>query len=261
MRAHIRFWWLALATALVALIVLSACSRKLHNATTLVSIYGRAQVQFTNAFLLKPTEADFADGFGYKYAPLIIQEVLNTNAPVDVSEVFVQESATVLNGKVHHQIAYVWQTPQSARQPGRMQGIRMTLNSAGLPVIWEVLTDSSGADIIYVSQSVEAAALREFGSPLPGRHFAVERSMSDAPQVVVARVIEDGPAPMGPIIYLQAGTSDVSTIICRCMDAQAKRLVGTVQFRLIASKSLMFSRAARGDGSSLEKRLRLPDGL
>ena len=137
----------------------------------------------------------------------------------------------------------------------------MTLNSSRLPVIWEVLADSSGADIIYVSQSIEAAALREFGPPLPGRHFAVERSTSDAPRVVVARVIDDSPAPMGPIVYLQAGTSDVSTIICRCMDAQAKRLVGTAQFRLIASKSRTFSLIHRGDGSSLEKRLRLPEGL
>ncbi len=176
-----------------------------------------------------------------------------------------------LNGKVHLRLAYLWcyalapgtlyrgkylgcagadtsgfARMTSTRQPvdalsGRpavlpaglpLQGIRITLNSAGQPAIWEVLADTSGVDLIFVSQNLEAAAVAEFGKPLPGRRYAIERRVDQAPKVIVARVIDDGPVAMGPILYLSAGTRAVSTIICRCMPAQAKRLVGTSTYDL-----------------------------
>ena len=115
-----------------------------------------------------------------------------------------------------------------------MQGIRITLNSAGQPVIWEVLADSSGAELFFVSQNLEAAAMAEFGKPLPGRRYAIERSVEAAPDVVVARVIDDGPVAMGPIVYLSAGTRAVSTLICRCMPAQARKLLATSTYDLAA---------------------------
>ena len=37
---------------------------------------------------------------------------------------------------------------------------------------------------------------------------------------------------MGPIVYLSEGTRDVSTLICRCMAAQVKKLVATLTFDL-----------------------------
>jgi hypothetical protein len=159
-----------------------------------------------------------------------------------------------------------------------LQGIRVTLNSSGQPVIWEVLADSSGAAVIYVSRNLEAPAAAEFGKPLPGRHYTVERSLEGAPNVIVARIIDDGPVAMGPIVYLSAGTRAVATLICRCMPAQAKRLLGTSVYDLLpcqatAAQSLLTQAKARareqtafwpGDppGSDpLEKRLRLPSGF
>jgi hypothetical protein len=53
-----------------------------------------------------------------------------------------------------------------------------------------------------------------------------------APDVIVARVIDDGPIPMGPIVYLSAETRQVSTLICRCMPAQARRLLVTGTYNL-----------------------------
>jgi hypothetical protein len=61
----------------------------------------------------------------------------------------------------------------------------------------------------------------------------VERSLSDAPDIVVPRVIDDPPAVMGPILYLRAGTRDVATLICRCMDSQAKSLAGQSFYELV----------------------------
>jgi hypothetical protein len=159
-----------------------------------------------------------------------------------------------------------------------LQGIRITLDSAGLPVIWEVLADRSGAELICVSQNLEAAAVAEYGKPLSGRRYTIERSREEAPNVIVARVIDDGPVAMGPIVYLSAGTRAVSTLICRCMPAQAKRLLGTSVYDLLPFESaaaqplLTQARALTkeptafwpGDPRSrdqLEKRLRLPSGF
>jgi hypothetical protein len=129
-----------------------------------------------------------------------------------------------------------------------VQGIRMTLNTNGQPVIWEALADSSGAELIFVSQTLEAAALAEHGKPLPGRRHAIERSTEAAPNVIVARVIDDGPVAMGPIVYLNAGTRNVSTLICRCMPAQARKLLATSTYDLLPLQpmTLQFLQARAG---------------
>jgi hypothetical protein len=159
-----------------------------------------------------------------------------------------------------------------------LQGIRITLNSTGQPVIWEVLADSSGVELVFVSQNLEAAAVVEFGKPLPGRRYAIERTVAEALNVVVARVIDDGPVAMGPIVYLSARTRAVSTLICRCMPAQAKRLLGTSAYDLLplqatpAQPLLTQARARARDrtafwpddapsDSRLEQCLRLPSAF
>jgi len=159
-----------------------------------------------------------------------------------------------------------------------LQGVRMTLGSAGRPVVWEVLADSSGVEVIFVSRSLESAALAEFGKPLAGRRYSVEPGVKESPNVVVARVIEDGPIAMGPMVYLSAGSRSVSTLICRCMAAQAKQLVESRNYELASvpvgfadpgltrAKAQIGSRPAfwPGDEQSdgrIEKCLRLPEKL
>src|SRR5512143_4089936 len=46
------------------------------------------------------------------------------------------------------------------------------------------------------------------------------------------RALDDSPVVMGPIVYLSAGSRAVSTLICRCMPAQAKKLVSTSTYDL-----------------------------
>jgi hypothetical protein len=187
-----------------------------------------------------------------------------------------------LNGKSYVRSTYIWFYAGEGRQRMdaglRAQGVRITLNSRGQPAIWEVLADTSAARLVFVSRSLEAAAEAEFGKPLPGRRYAIERPVAEAPKVIVPRVIEDGPMAMGPIVYLQAGTHDVSTVICRCMPAQAKALLATSDYRLVpfasaaAQLGLMRERLTKqgravlwpGGAQSdhcLEKLLRLPAAL
>lgn len=199
------------------------------------SLYDGASVLFESAHLIKPRENTNL-GLAFTLAPLIIQEVREMNAPPNPTRVFFQQGSVQLNGRAHVQVMYWWSygaLTKSAETGAPMQGIRVTLNTNDSPVIFEVLGQRGSVSQIFVSQFVEAAALAEFGAVLPGRRFAVERSLSDAPDIVVPRVIDDPPAVMGPIIYLRAGTHEVATLICRCMDSQAKSLAGQSFYELV----------------------------
>lgn len=176
-------------------------------------------------------------------APLLLRERLESSGgadPVGMPSLHFSEGRATLQGRCYTQWTYRWRldlAPDGTVRPSPWQGIRITLNAAGAPVIWEVLRDSSGASLVFVARSLETAAQRDFGAPLPGRRYAIERAVAEAPEVVVARVIEDGPVPMGPIVHLRATTGDVSTLICRCMPPQVKELAGQGDYELLPAGS------------------------
>ena len=274
-------------------------------------IYQRATNEFAEAVFYKPAESAAKD-LSFSLAPLILQEApaakeplsrtdrfgtlsVSTEAPVlDRSRpaIYWEADAVQVNGKALARFSYVWCYAPDSLKPERMhgitstasgpakpglplQGIRITLNSAGQPAIWEVLADSSRAKLFFVSRNLEAAAMGEFDKPLPGRRFAAERSVEAAPDVVIARVVDDGPVAAGPIVYLSADTRAVSTLICRCMPAQARKLLTTstydllpfhaastnslfMQARLVLRERAAFWPGDDTDGKELEACLRLP---
>ena len=243
--------WVRLAGALVMAFAFSLRAAQPPATAPHAEVYQRAAVQFLDSDLLKPAEPRNPD-LTFKLAPLIVQELSPGNTPTSAPDLFgtadlsngvpaldlshpavwYSVDSVPLGGKLHPRLTYLWcytvekPLPNAGILP--MQGVRPTLNSAGQPVIWEILADPSGAEILFVSQTLEAAASAQFGPPLPGRRYSIERALDDAPAVVVARVIEDGPLPMGPIIYLRSGSRSVSTLICRCMPSQG-RLVRTAR--------------------------------
>jgi hypothetical protein len=121
----------------------------------------------------------------------------------------------------------------SAGSDASWRGVRLTLDARGVPVVFEVLGNGADAGQVYVNESVEAAARAEFGGPLPGRRFAVERATNNVPDISVPRVLADPPAVMGPIVYLRAGSGAVATVICRCMPSEAKALTGQSFYELV----------------------------
>ena len=277
-------------------------------------IYQRATNEFAQAVFYKPAEPKITD-LAFSLAPLILQEVNNAQTALPFPDQFgtlmVSNGAAIfdqsrpaiywdidtvqIKGRAFARLSYLWCYASEPREskPGQgpgtaasgpakttlpLQGIRITLNGSGQPAIWEVLADTSRAKLVFVSQKLEAAAMAEFGKPLPGRRFAVERSVEAAPDVVVARVIDDSPVASGPIVYLSAGTRTVSTLICRCMPAQARKLLATSTYALLpfqaaSTNSLLMQgrvmlqqRAAfwPGDdtnGKQLETSLRLPEAF
>jgi len=222
--------------------------------STRQEIYARASNSFLNVLLFKPAEGSNAD-LTFRLAPLILQEVGATNqlalldrdligslAPAEGGSnatlapptVYAKTDTVPINGRDHLRLTYLWHYPRLTAVPDALtvQGIRITLDSAAQPAIWEVLTETSSVGLIFVSDSVESAARAQYGPPLSGRHFAIECGADQAPATVVARVIEDGPTAMGPMVYLFAGRHSVSTLTCRCMAAQAKRLLAARVYRI-----------------------------
>jgi hypothetical protein len=90
---------------------------------------------------------------------------------------------------------------------------------------------------------------------LPGQKFAVERAVAPSNTTIVANVIADGPVPMGPMLYLQAGSRDVSALICRCMPAQFGALLGQQDYQL---ETVTRENAGFFAKTPLDQRLRLP---
>lgn len=260
----------------------------------------RNPVFYDDADFYKPLELD-TDSLQFKLAPLLLQQLSrNTNSPAlalirlpafdttpsnapATNFVYVESEVFELHGKSHLAFTYLWfySTDLRLRRHGGLlvQGVRLFLNSAGEPVLWEVLADPSGSARFFVARSLEESARADFGPALPGRHFAIERGTDAAPKAVIARVIEDGPVPMGPIVYLQARTQAVATLICRCMPAQAKAVRQNINYNLLpwpgegAPELLRLQKRLRshhlanfwpgdkGIGSRLDTLLRLPSSF
>ena len=227
----------------------------------------RAEQSFAEAVLLKPRAAVPEEVSAVRLAPLLMLETGSSNPAPDaaaVPAVFFTEGAVLLNGRVHAQMSYAWRgapRPPAPDHPLPWQGIRITLNTAGDPVIWEVLQDSSGAALLFVARSLEVAALGEHGPALPGRRHAVERAVHEAPGVVVVRVIEDGPVPMGPIVHLDSARGDVTSVICRCMAPQVRHLSGQGEYELLPSGTDPEIPAHEPEGERLGLILRLPSSF
>ncbi len=252
-------------------------------------------MQSESVFVFKPREID-PQGLPFKLAPWILQEATGNSltGPVDRFGPLENEpnvtfgdsrpavhfslDSVLVNGKPHPRITYVWFYPavtaSEKTNASAHQGIRITLDSSGRPGVWEVLRDFSGLRLFFVSDTTEAAAALQFGKPVPARRHVVERRIDQAPDVVVARVIDDGPLPMGPMVYLDMRTRSVATLICRCMPAQAKKLLGSEEYNLIPmqeSPGLAPLRNGAGaapaqtlswpESRTLEQALRVPSGF
>ena len=247
----------------LSILGLTGCATRVATPTDaqFEAIRVRSEARFERAIYLKPTITNSVPTDAEKFAPLLIIEAAGASvsaAAPDVDlprEIFFHSGRIQLNGLWHEQKTYWWNYPRRAQGSLTAQGVRITLNSAGSPAIWEALADTSGAQVIFVSQSVEAQASREFGAAQGGRRFAVERALNESPRTVVARVIEDGPMPMGPIIYLRGDKHDVTTAICRCMDSQARELAGQLEYRLTMDRHV---ERKLSTSAPLDSLLRLP---
>jgi hypothetical protein len=252
----------------MALVLVMGCSsQRVADAKKPGIAYQRAGIEaralrvFTNAVLVKPREDIPATNPALSLAPLLIEEATGSAGGTNQSPatIYYQLGVVQVGGMTHLQMTYLW---PCGREESSWLGIRLTLNSQGLPVIWEVLSDRPGPRVVFVSESLEEKAKQAFGLPAPGRHFSVEQPLKVAPEVVVARVIEDGPMAMGPIVHVTAKPCAVSTVICRCMPTQARQLVGTSYYELKPPSDAVKSELQMLEpGRTVDEELRLPPGF
>ena len=225
----------------------------------------RTVLRFADAVLLKP-EGDSSEHAGLKFAPIFVQELVEGEADVspfgawvedgagrlhvDPSEptVYAARSYALINGTRYPQWAYLWfpgagvgtgagagAAPDSSRPP-TWGLLRITTGSEGFPAIWEAYASGMAAGLIFVSHRVEESARDQFGPGLAGR-FAVEQPGGESGIAIVARVLDDGPQPMGPMVYLD-GHGQVTTITCRCMPAQVNAIERADYYALRATDGL-----------------------
>jgi hypothetical protein len=161
---------------------------------------------------------------------------ISTESPV----VYWELRDALMTGRHRSQIVYAWfqvspvagSSASGDGDPFHVQGIRMTLDDDGAPLLWEVLPRVRGQRLVFVSRRLEEAAGRVFGAPLPGRRYAIEGPIEDCPDTLVVRVLEDGPLPMGPWVYVERDGLTIRTLLCRCMPGQVDENVETLEYEL-----------------------------
>ncbi|MFQ5429077.1 MAG: hypothetical protein ACE5E1_02100 [Phycisphaerae bacterium] len=219
------------------------------------TVYARTETHFASGWFYKPLDATASERT-VALAPLIVQALdaaasgprledriaaIERDASgavrydTDRPTVYAATSQAMLHGRPYEQVVYVWwypPRPGDHSAPAQWRGYRMTLGADGFPIIWEALGNARGPVALYVSETLEQAAAKAFGPPLPGRRHAIEHAVVERPNVVVARILADGPAPMGPFVYLTAGRKSIATLLCRCMASQVSALPESVPYRL-----------------------------
>ena len=203
-------------------------------------IRAQAARRFASAWLIKPPEHGDTNSLAWRLAPILILEAATNRAPGGLTNpalrtVFYAERNVVIAGRDYRQVAYFWRPATNLSDaPSRVQprGIMLTVDSDGWPVLSELLGSIGPSQVFFATQRLERAAAREFGAPLRGRQFALERSLRTAPRSILGLVIEDGPMPMGPMVYLTADQQTITAVLCRCMPSPIESAAGGANYEL-----------------------------
>lgn len=219
------------------------------------SIRNEATRTFARSWFFKPDEASAAGPIG-PLTPLIMIEMGEDEATpprlgtwmredggarrlaADRATVYYRDQPCSGDDGLTRSIAYAWwysfNPPRfvdatTLREGWR--GVEMLLDEQGIPRLWIVRSPVEGTIVVFVSAAIESEAAMRFGPPAPGRRYAIERPIEETPDVVVGRVLDDGPIAMGPWVY-QGRSGDVTTVACRCMTSQTAAIVGNATYAL-----------------------------
>jgi len=255
--------------------------------TETAAYYDRTTRQFTLADFIKPSGEntperiigmsplfvrEIAEPFADQHFGLSIEALLRKDAATqkDTRVIYYHEDTTTLAGIDRNRLSFLWiydvdRGPDVART--RTQGFRMTLDENGYANFWEVLSPT-GPRLVYVAQSIEDAASNEFGAAPADRRFAVERSLAEAPDTIVPRILPDGPQPMGPFVYIEGHDHEITTLLCRCMPSQVDDFRTNVLYELrplpsgdsdTSAISVFSDLLRRADAVPLDAVLRIPN--
>lgn len=170
-----------------------------------------------------------------------------------------------LGGTTRRQATFLWfYAASDASEFPNWRGFRTISDQRGFAMVWEVLCSEAPLRVLYVSEPTEKSAQQQHGPPLPQRRYAVEPCVWTQGDLVVARVVGDGPQPMGPFVYLDYPDRHLSTLICRCEPSQVGEFPASHLYQLIDLKDAdpairrMIIRTAMADSKTSIGVLRLP---
>ncbi len=172
-----------------------------------------------------------------QYAPIIVQErIANATYPPDTDligtvrlrgtedryKIEIETSApsvygyvkhTWINGQAHVQLTYTHWFPRHPAlksldtEAGEIEGatLRITLDHANRPAIFETVSNCGCYHRCYVATSVESAACGEFGKPVDGKSLCTERAIEGKMDWIVPETVDLPDAPQRPLLFSRAG--------------------------------------------------------
>lgn len=211
-----------------------------------------------------PTEGDAANRFG----ALVTGPSAEWSIDSRRATVYQTTKRIRIGERSYVQQSFLWfYRPARDGAVPRWRGLRQTLNRRGFPVVLESLSSDTSSRVFFVAKSLENAAARQFGGPLPGRRYSTEPPCVESADTIVARVVRDGPQPMGPYVYLDHAALAITTMKCRCEPAQVAGFSQSRHYRLVPVGSFSQLTAQTSgaadlklpkDSAPLEGVLRLP---
>lgn len=213
----------------------------------LQTLRARTEIPFETIDFVKPrSDEDLIDPY---QAPILYSSITESDdafefgalvegdegLQVDASRptVYFYRESIQVGAERYEQDHFVWFRGQGAPWNLMAQGVRVTNDSEGFPVFLEVLNDESELDLVYVSKRIELLAAEEFGEAIAGRRFHVEPKRSEGPRVAVVGILDHGPEPLGPIVYSDSRTGDVSQVHCRCNPSNITNIRETIEYDLL----------------------------
>ncbi|MFT7487295.1 MAG: hypothetical protein ACI9F9_003156, partial [Candidatus Paceibacteria bacterium] len=226
-------------------------------ALTDAEIRSRADLGFSAIDLYKPVAVAATETDVYQ-APMLYREHPQGESSIDAEQefgavtlvggalsidvrrptVYTVTGTVEVAGKSYRQRSFLWFRLEFEGQGIGVQGLRMTYDSEGFPAIIELLEDSSGKVLFYVSKSLEELASASHGTVLEGRTFCVEPSVEERPDVLVVHLMGQGPQSMGPIVYESAQSSDLTDVHCRCEPSKIETISASVEYALVPLAAL-----------------------
>ncbi len=131
--------------------------------------------------------------------------------------VYSYETVAKIGGRRLRQLNYVWwfsERPEMSKDDpvaGHIDGsmLRITLDVNDIPIFLESSLNCGCAHVVFVANRIESAAREEFGVPLTGKRFAVEKSVPGKYDVVVIDTFDTPSKLIHPIVISSAGYHEV----------------------------------------------------
>lgn len=148
----------------------------------------------------------------------------------DPPSVFVVTRDVDIRGVIVRQWTFVWWTLPGDGGDPVLTVLRMTLDPRNRPMTWEAVDPRRATVGVFIARSLEQAAASTSGQGPRTRAPALQRGQPDPP-IELARVLADGPVPMGPMVYGD-DRGAVYSVACRCMPSQVRHITGNVYYHL-----------------------------